>query len=180
MITVLLIVATYLAVIFAVLAAALNRPWLVVPAAGLLAAMVATVIIVPGQTPPTGWFVVVVGLGLVALGVVGGSPLVRLILRFAQGSVELGQHGGIVVDNHSSPPREILRGGATIGHLERLALLGSVAAGQPAAIAIIVAIKGLGRFSELEDSAARERFIIGTLTSLGWAGACAAAALAIT
>ncbi len=179
MITVLLIVAVYLALACAVLAAALKRPWFVVPAAGILAAAVVTVVVAPGQTPGDGWFLAVVGLGLGALGVIGGSPLVGLLLRFAQGGVQLGEHGGIVVDDDETPRREILRGGATIGHLERLALLGSVAAGQPAAIAIIVAIKGLGRFSELEDSAARERFIIGTLTSLGWAGACAAAAMAI-
>ncbi|MDP3207825.1 MAG: hypothetical protein Q8M65_01625 [Rhodoglobus sp.] len=179
MITVLVIAAIYLALVFAALAATLRRAWFVVPAGALLLAIIITVVIVPDQMPADGWFVAVVGLGLGALGVVGGSPLVRLILNFAQGGVELGQHGGIVVDDDTKPRREILRGGSTIGHLERLALLGSVAAGQPAAIAIIVAVKGLGRFSELEDSASRERFIIGTLTSLGWAGACAGAALVI-
>ena len=38
----------------------------------------------------------------------------------------------------------------------------------------VVAIKGLGRFSELDSAAARERFIIGTLVSMIWAGLCAA------
>jgi hypothetical protein len=70
----------------------------------------------------------------------------------------------------------VLRGGATVGYLERVALIGSVLAGQAAAVAVIVAVKGLGRFSELESAEARERFIIGTLASLIWAGACAAAA----
>lgn len=39
----------------------------------------------------------------------------------------------------------------------------------------IVALEGLGRYSELENAAARERFIIGPLASLLWAGACTAA-----
>jgi hypothetical protein len=42
---------------------------------------------------------------------------------------------------------------------------------------MIIAIKGLNRFAELENAAARERFIIGTLVNLVWAGLCAAALL---
>ena len=42
------------------------------------------------------------------------------------------------------------------------------------AIAVVVAIKGVGRFTELATAEARERFIIGTLASLIWACACAA------
>ena len=48
-------------------------------------------------------------------------------------------------------------------------------AGFPAAIAVIVALKGIGRFTELATPAARERFIVGTLASLVWA--CAVAAI---
>ena len=106
-----------------------------------------------------------------------GSPLVSLVLEFAsRGAVPVGDHGVLMVDVKGVAPveREILRGGMTIGYLERLAVVGSAFAGQPAAVAVIVAIKGLGRFAELENSAARERFIIGTLVSLIWAGACAA------
>ena len=83
-----------------------------------------------------------------------------------------------MIDTNSPlPEREILRGGSTIGYLERFAFIASFMVGQPGAIAIIVAIKGLGRFSELENAAARERFIIGTLVSLVWAGLCTAALL---
>jgi hypothetical protein len=94
----------------------------------------------------------------------------------------LGAHGGILVRDANAPPpaqREVLRGGITIGYLERFALIGSVLAGQAAAVAVIVAVKGLGRFSELENEQARERFIIGTLASLIWAGVCAAAAMTL-
>ncbi|MET3922128.1 hypothetical protein [Arthrobacter sp. UYEF20] len=71
----------------------------------------------------------------------------------------------------------ILRGGAIIGVLERLAVCVAVLAGQPVAIAYVVAIKGLGRFAELKETpVAAERFIIGTLTSMLWAAGIAALA----
>lgn len=69
----------------------------------------------------------------------------------------------------------ILRGGAIIGVLERLAVCLAILTGQPVAIAYVVAIKGLGRFAELKETpVAAERFIIGTLTSLLWAAGVAA------
>jgi hypothetical protein len=68
----------------------------------------------------------------------------------------------------------ILRGGAIIGVLERLAVCVAILAGEPVAIAYVVAIKGLGRFAELKETpVAAERFIIGTLTSLLWAAGVA-------
>jgi hypothetical protein len=71
----------------------------------------------------------------------------------------------------------ILRGGAIIGILERLAVCLAILAGQPVAIAYVVAIKGLGRFAELRETpVAAERFIIGTLTSMLWAAGMAALA----
>lgn len=181
MITVLTIVLAYVGVAFTVVAVRPKREWFVAPAAAIVLIAIVAALAVPTPSGPA-WSVVVIGIGFGAIGVLGGSPVVALVLRFAQGGVELGRHGGIVIaaDETFQPrqePREILRGGATIGYLERIAVLGSAAAGQFAAVAVIVAIKGLGRFSELEDSRARERFIIGTLTSLIWAGACATAAV---
>ncbi|MHA7222610.1 hypothetical protein ACX80S_09880 [Arthrobacter sp. RHLT1-20] len=71
----------------------------------------------------------------------------------------------------------ILRGGAIIGVLERLAVCTAILAGEPVAIAYVVAIKGLGRFAELKETpVAAERFIIGTLTSMLWAAGIAALA----
>jgi len=76
-----------------------------------------------------------------------------------------------------APGQRILRGGAIIGVLERLGVCLAILAGQPVAIAYIVAIKGLGRFAELKETpVAAERFIIGTLTSMLWAAGTAAAA----
>ena len=61
--------------------------------------------------------------------------------------------------------------------LERLAVCLAILAGEPVAIAYVVAIKGLGRFAELKETpVAAERFIIGTLTSLLWAAGVAALA----
>lgn len=77
---------------------------------------------------------------------------------------------------------DILRGGAWIGALERIAVFGALVARSPEGVAIVLAIKGLGRYPELgrdagtsASRAVAERFIIGTLASFVWAGACALA-----
>lgn len=63
-----------------------------------------------------------------------------------------------------------LRGGTWIGILERLAVTGLILVGYPGGIAILVAIKGLGRYPELKDKpGASERFVVGTLASIVWA-----------
>lgn len=81
------------------------------------------------------------------------------------------------VDEEAVSSARILRGGAIIGVLERFAVCLAVLAGQPVAIAYVVAIKGLGRFAELKATpVAAERFIIGTLTSMLWAAGIAALA----
>jgi hypothetical protein len=67
---------------------------------------------------------------------------------------------------------QTLRGGTWIGILERVAVTGCLLAGYPAGIAVVVAIKGLGRYPELrEHPVGAERFLIGTLASMIWAGA---------
>lgn len=67
---------------------------------------------------------------------------------------------------------EVLRGGATIGLLERIAVAAALLAGWPEGLPVVLAVKGLGRLAELRASAAAERFIIGTLSSVLWAVAC--------
>lgn len=117
--------------------------------------------------------------------VFGGSPAATLALNVAMGgSVAPGIHGGIIVTERPSaaeqrqgvvagPRREVLRGGFTIGVLERIGAAGTIIAGLPEGLAIVVAVKGVGRFTELESPEARERFIIGTFASLIWASAAA-------
>ena len=119
---------------------------------------------------------VLLALGFAGLGVIAGSPLTTLVLGFASsGQAEDGSFGGILItEKGEHAPREVLRGGAWIGYLERLAIIAAIAVGHPEAIAGVIAVKGLGRFSELDSAQARERFIIDTLTSMIWAAVCAA------
>lgn len=66
----------------------------------------------------------------------------------------------------------VLRGGTWIGILERLAVTGCFLVGEAGGIAVVVAVKGLGRYPELrENPGASERFVIGTLASLLWSAA---------
>lgn len=67
---------------------------------------------------------------------------------------------------------DTLRGGAWIGALERLAIVATLVTRWPEGLAVILAVKGLGRYPELRRPAAAERFIIGTLASALWAIAC--------
>lgn len=153
-----------------------RRP-LVYVSAGALAVAIAVVSIPGPSAPPL--VHVLLGIASLALAIVGGGPAAQLVLALAsRGSVAAGVHGGIVVADREDTPQfggthEVLRGGTTIGFLERLAIAGSVMAGFPTALAIIIAIKGVGRFTELDAPEARERFIIGTLVSFSWACACA-------
>ena len=81
-------------------------------------------------------------------------------------------------------PAQVLRGGLVIGVLERAITVAAVLLGHPELIAMVIAVKGLGRYPELRASsehglsgpAVSERFIIGTLVSLVWAAAVALAA----
>ncbi|WP_300080575.1 hypothetical protein [Propioniciclava sp.] len=66
----------------------------------------------------------------------------------------------------TAPSRPLLRGGLWVGILERLAITGAIIAGRPELIALVVAVKGLGRYPELQQAGgASERFIVGTLAS---------------
>lgn len=145
--------------------------------------------------PASGAIAAAITLLALTLAACGGGPAAQLALALAtRGSVKAGTHGGILVPDaaaaadaqdprpaaadapqlDSAPAtREVLRGGAAIGVLERVCVALGIVAGFPEALAIIVAVKGLGRFTELATAEARERFIIGTLASLLWASACA-------
>jgi hypothetical protein len=98
--------------------------------------------------------------------VAGGGPVATGVLHAADPAA-VGVTGG-------PQDPEILRGGAWIGVLERAAIAATLLAGWPEGLAVVFAVKGLGRFSELRaSSAAAERFIVGTLASALWAAACA-------
>lgn len=70
---------------------------------------------------------------------------------------------------------EQLKGGYWIGLLERAALFACVLSGFPAGIAVVLGVKGLGRYPDLRTPTGSkgELFIIGTFSSMLWAALCA-------
>lgn len=196
-----LVTLLVVAVLFAALASLRKLPYAVWVSGGtlilamllLLGVSTSTLTLGHGMpwAPAGGAVGAIITLLALALAAFGGGPVAQLALALAtRGSVAAGAHGGILVtDAASAVPtnaasaaeqpastphtREVLRGGAAIGVLERICVALGIVAGFPEALAIIVAVKGLGRFTELATAEARERFIIGTLASLLWASACA-------
>lgn len=140
---------------------------------GLVVASTLLVAVAPVDVPAVmGLILALLG---VCLAVLGGNPITRRVLDLATGGrVRETADGGILLPaarraGESAELEPLLRGGTTIGYLERLAVVVAIIAGYPEAIAVVVAVKGIGRFSELAAAEARERFIIGTIGSLLWA-----------
>lgn len=180
LVTVLLSITLFLAMCAALVlvVVSLRRPATlpVAVAAGLVVAATVLVAVSPVNVPTlVGLMLALLG---VAIGVIGGNPVTRRVLELAGGDrVHETADGGILLPAREGQDAqvELLRGGTTIGYLERLAVVLAIIAGYPEAIAVVVAVKGIGRFSELAAPEARERFIVGTLASLVWA--CAVGAL---
>ena len=109
----------------------------------------------------------------------GGGPLTVAILRMASASTTPRMREPGRPD--PTPPEDLLRGGAWIGALERIAVTTALIAGWPEGIAVVLAVKGLARYPELRSpgAGASERFIIGTFTSVLWACACAVTVLLV-
>ncbi len=115
---------------------------------------------------------VIIALG--ALGAMAGNPFVRKVFlrlemanrgRGAGASSDDGKYGLLLGS------RETFRGGRAIGVLERLAVYLCLVFGFPEGVAMVLAIKGLGRYPELRngnDSRIGELFIIGTFLSILW------------
>lgn len=91
----------------------------------------------------------------------GGGPVTAAVLHAAD-------HGGPI-----EQAGNIMRGGAWIGSMERVAIFTTLIAGWPEGLAVVLAMKGLGRYPELKHPGAAERFIIGSFTSVLWAIGCA-------
>lgn len=153
-----------------------NLPLIV--AGGLVLLSLVVVAVTPVNVPTL--FGLILALLATALAVLGGDPITRRILTIAtHGSVRDGVGGGILISDSDQDAsaavgaaphtQEVMRGGTTIGYLERISVVVAILAGFPEALAIVVAVKGVGRFSELAAPEARERFIIGTMSSLLWA-----------
>jgi hypothetical protein len=151
-----------------------RRIWAPAALALLLAAGAVAATVGADAAIGDGQEILVVALGGL-LAVAGGGPLTALIFD--------------LVDRRETPPDaltragHVLRGGAWIGALERVAIYATLVAGWPEGLAVVLAVKGLGRYPELraaEDgvrTGAAERFIIGTFASVLWACGCAAVAV---
>lgn len=126
---------------------------------------------------------------LFVVAVAGGGPLTATVLTLADRGADARAQGA-----HAE---EVLRGGAWIGVFERAAVFATLAAGWPEGLAVVLALKGLGRYSELRADATpasdgsstiprpatggvAERFLVGSFASMLWAVACAGAFLALT
>jgi hypothetical protein len=133
----------------------------------------------------------------VLVAVTAGSHVVRAVFRLTRGELRLARPGAVPPPAHApddaspdEPPLElessasVLRGGAWIGYLERGAVTAALLADFPEGLALVLAVKGVGRYPELRDARsggrtgadAPEEFIIGTLASLLWAAAAAGSA----
>ena len=119
---------------------------------------------------------IVVILGALILSVFLGWLTVEVVFKMARvaPAIEIrptsGGHEATVLQQQQV---HVLRGGTWIGVLERLSITGAILAGAPTLIAAVVAIKGLGRWSELQaHPTLTERFIIGTLASYFAAAVC--------
>jgi hypothetical protein len=102
------------------------------------------------------------------LAVAGGGIVTTQVFSFVEETDRVREAGAV------------LRGGAWIGALERLGVYVALVAGWAPGLAVVLAVKGLGRYPELrnqEDTGVAERFIIGTFTSVLWAVACAGVAV---
>jgi hypothetical protein len=103
----------------------------------------------------------------VLLAIGGGGPLTTVVFGLVDGRTP--------DDRSMSRAGTVLRGGAWIGALERAAVFATLFAGWPEGLAVVLGVKGLGRYPELrsgDNSGTAERFIIGTFASVLWAVAC--------
>ncbi|MGM7667357.1 hypothetical protein [Microbacterium sp. A93] len=128
-----------------------------------------------------GW-VLVGPLAVVAATAGGGAPTTAILqLSFNASHPEhqrvLTGPDGQKIFNEELEAQPVLRGGAWIGVLERLAVASTLIMGWPEGLAIILAVKALGRYAELGKSGAAERFILGTFSSQLWACACVGVAV---
>jgi hypothetical protein len=141
-------------------------PWAALFLAVLLA--LAGALAWAGGEAPAGTVEAAAVLGVLAA-VAGGGPVATAVLRAADPAA-VGVTGG---------PQDpaILRGGAWIGILERLAVAVTLLVGSGEGLVVVLAVKGLGRYAELRTPAAAERFILGTLASALWAAGCVGVAI---
>lgn len=153
----------------------LRRPTLLFMsiAAGLVAIATIMVVVVKSELYLVNWaaLMLLALLGII-VAVLGGNPITRVVLNAtAKDRVRETADGGITLPGEGAKKegRTVMRGGVMIGYLERTAITLTLIAGIPMGIVAVIAVKGIGRFSEMDAPEARERFIVGTISSLVWA-----------
>ena len=144
--------------------------WWVSPATSSVALAAAAVVAASVPGPQGAVSGLVVSAATLAA-VVGGGPATVAVLRLA--SHPIGEEACDGLDEPVPSEPGALRGGAWIGALERAGVAATLMAGWPEGMAVVLAVKGVGRYPELRHPGATERFIIGTLTSVLWAAAAA-------
>lgn len=129
------------------------------------------------------WAAVVAIVSGVAAAALTGSPVTAAVLQFSQRSGKLYRSGRRREPSEApaDPERDSdLHGGLWIGVLERVGVAVTLIAGWPTGLTVLAAIKALGRFAELKQPDAVERFILGTFGSFLWAAAWAGVAMLLT
>ena len=161
----------------------LRTPMVLVTLVGLAGALVASLVAPVDWPALRPWAMV----ACVLLAAVGGGPVTAEVLARVRASVDADARAELA-EEYASPeladlaaeamarPAPVaahqLRGGKWIGVLERAGVAASLVCGWPEGIAIVLAVKGLGRYPELQQGTT-ERFIIGTFASVLFAaGAC--------
>jgi hypothetical protein len=140
---------------------------------GTLAFLGLLAVVGGADTKPGGLVAQTLLVDLFVVAVLGGSPVTATVLWL----VDRGSSRSDNLDRAG----DVLRGGAWIGGFERVAVFASLVSGWPEGLAVMLALKGLGRYSELRShpgeptsaGGVAERFIIGTFASVLWACACA-------
>jgi hypothetical protein len=171
----------------------------VLPVAVLAAALLAAAAALAAAADDvSGWQRAAAAVLGVLVAVTAGSHVVRAVFRLTRREVRPTRPGAVPADavppGAAAPtgeppldlesPVSVLRGGAWIGYLERGAVAATLLASFPEGLALVLAVKGVGRYPELRDAGsggragadAPEEFIIGTLASLLWAAAAAGTA----
>lgn len=157
---------------------------------GLLLA--AATAVAAGVDQPSGTVQALAAVLGVLVAVTAGSHVVRAVFRLTRNEVRPVRVGHRAAARPDDPADDepldlesagsVLRGGAWIGYLERGAVSATLLAAFPEGLALVLAVKGVGRYPELREASSRrsadapEEFIIGTLASLLWAAAAAGAA----
>lgn len=110
------------------------------------------------------WTEVLIAVAAAIAAALIGWPLVPAFLRLTHSGP------GSRPERAGAEDVEVLRGGLWVGIVERALIAGAIVLGRPELMAVVIAVKGLGRFAEIKSSAAAgERFIIGTFVSIAFA-----------